>query len=127
MSYYDDVVEIDMDRLEPHINSPHTPNLSHPLSKLSQAVRENSWPEIISAAFVGSCTNSFYEDLMNVSSIMKQENSAGLEIKTPFYVSPGSEQVRATTEDLGFWYLEESRSNCAQQFVRSLRGPLEQD
>lgn len=100
--YYDDVVEIDLSELEPHINGPYSPDLSHPMSKLGLAVDENRWPKKISASLVGSCTNSSYEDLMKVAGLMDQASKAGLRLKTPFYVSTGSEQIRATAEDAGF-------------------------
>jgi aconitate hydratase len=100
--YYDDVLEVNLNELEPHINGPYTPDLSHPLSKLGQAVDENKWPKNLSASLVGSCTNSSYEDLMKVSGLLEQAGKAGLKIKTPFYVSTGSEQIRATAEDAGF-------------------------
>ncbi|OBT73691.1 hypothetical protein VF21_06217 [Pseudogymnoascus sp. 05NY08] len=100
--YYDDVVEIDLDKLEPHINGPYTPDLSHPMSTLKEAVIENKWPANLSASLVGSCTNSSYEDLMKVSNLLKQANEAGLKPKVPFFVSTGSEQIRATAEDAGF-------------------------
>ncbi|CZR52004.1 related to mitochondrial aconitate hydratase [Phialocephala subalpina] len=101
-SYYDDTVEINLDALEPHINGPYTPDLSHPLSKLGQAVEDNNWPEKISASLVGSCTNSSFEDLIKVSGLIKQANKAGFKMKTPFFVSTGSEHIRATAEDAGF-------------------------
>lgn len=109
--YYDDIVEINLDELEPHINGPYTPDLAHPLSKLGQAVRENSWPENLAASLVGSCTNSSYEDLMKVSDLMEQADRAGLKLKMPFFVSTGSEQIRATAEDAGF--LEKMRKTGA--------------
>ncbi|KAH8592212.1 hypothetical protein B0O99DRAFT_654080 [Bisporella sp. PMI_857] len=100
--YYDNVVEIDLDTLEPHINGPYTPDLSHPISKLGKAATENDWPKALSASLVGSCTNSSYEDLMKVSDLLKQADAAGLKPKTPFFISTGSEQIRATAEDAGF-------------------------
>ena len=101
-SYYDDIVEINLDTLEPHINGPYTPDLSHSLSTLKQALKENSWPEKLSASLVGSCTNSSFEDLMKVAGLIEQADKANLKMKTPFYVSTGSEQIRATAEDAGF-------------------------
>ncbi|KAK0127413.1 hypothetical protein ONS96_006956 [Cadophora gregata f. sp. sojae] len=99
--FYDDIVEIDLDTLEPHINGPYTPDLSHPMSKFGKTVIENKWPTELSASLVGSCTNSSYEDLMKVSSLLKQAADAGLKPKTHFFVSTGSEQIRATSEDAG--------------------------
>ncbi|KAG4412956.1 hypothetical protein IFR04_013906 [Cadophora malorum] len=101
-SYYDDIVEIDLDTLEPQINGPFTPDLSHRLSDLGLAVKENQWPGKLSAALLGSCTNSSYEDLMKVSDLIKQAESAGLKPKVPFFVSTGSDQIRATAENAGF-------------------------
>jgi aconitate hydratase len=75
--------------------------LSHPLSKLSQAVEENSWPEKLSASLVGSCTNSSYEDLMKVAGLASQAMQAGVTLKTPFYISCGSEQIQSTVEKDG--------------------------
>jgi aconitate hydratase len=100
--YYDDVVEIDLDTLEPHVNGPYTPDLSHPISKLGQAAIQNNWPKNLSASLVGSCTNSSYQDLMKVSTLFKQANEAGLKPKTKVFISTGSEQIRATAEDAGF-------------------------
>ncbi|KFY63801.1 hypothetical protein V496_03685 [Pseudogymnoascus sp. VKM F-4515 (FW-2607)] len=100
--YYDDVVEIDLSKLEPHINGPYTPDLSHPMSMLGEAVTVNKWPKNLSASLVGSCTNSSYEDLMKVSNLLKQADEAGLKPKVPFFISTGSEQIRATDEEAGF-------------------------
>ena len=101
-SYYDDVVEINLDILQPHMNGPYIPDLSHPLSKLKQAVEENSWPQMLSASLVGSCSNSSFEDLMKVAGLIGQANKACAKMKIPFYVSRGSEQIRATAGDAGF-------------------------
>lgn len=100
--YYDEVIEIDLSRLEPHINGPFTPDLSHPLSEFKQHVEESSWPTQISCSMVGSCTNSSFEDLEKVRDVVEQARNAGLhKVKTPFLVSPGSEQIRATAEESG--------------------------
>ncbi|KAI4714446.1 hypothetical protein J4E89_000126 [Alternaria sp. Ai002NY15] len=100
--HYDTVIEIDLDSLEPHVNGPFTPDLSHPLSELKGAVVKNDWPVEISHAMVGSCTNSSYEDLYKTSQLVEQAKAAGLqEVKTPFLVSPGSEDIRATAESEG--------------------------
>ncbi|ETS86965.1 Aconitate hydratase [Pestalotiopsis fici W106-1] len=101
-SFYDEVIEIDLDTLEPHINGPFTPDLSHPLSQFKQRVSESSWPSKISHSMVGSCTNSSYEDLTKVRDLVTQAKEAGMTtFQTPFLVSPGSEQIRATAEDAG--------------------------
>lgn len=100
--YYDDIIEIDLDTLEPHINGPFTPDLAHPLSQFKQNVEESEWPTKLSCSLVGSCTNSSYEDLEKVRSLVVQAREAGLDrVKVPFLVSPGSEKIRATVEDAG--------------------------
>ena len=101
-NYYDDIIDMDLSALEPHINGPFTPDLSHPLSKFKQHVEESSWPSKLSVSMVGSCTNSSYEDLEKVRSVVVQAKKAGLErTKVPFLISPGSEQIRATAEESG--------------------------
>lgn len=98
-TYYDQVIEIDLSSLEPHINGPYTPDLSHPVSQLKTAVSENTWPVHLSHAMLGSCTNSSYEDLDKSRQLVTQAKAAGLtKFKTPFLLSPGSEQIRATAE-----------------------------
>ncbi|KAI8290237.1 Aconitate hydratase [Colletotrichum sp. SAR 10_98] len=100
--YYDDIIEIDLSTLEPHINGPFTPDLAHPLSQFKDHVSESSWPTNLSCSLVGSCTNSSYEDLEKVRDLVIQAKKAGLDRpKTPFLVSPGSEQIRATAEEEG--------------------------
>ena len=97
--YYDEVIEIDLDTLEPHINGPFTPDLSHPLSQLKSAFAENDWPTSISHAMVGSCTNSSYEDLDKTRQLVRQAREAGMrKPKAPFMITPGSESIRATAE-----------------------------
>lgn len=96
--YYDDIIEIDLDELEPTVNGPYTPDISHPLSTFSAAVKENSWPTELSASLVGSCTNSSYEDLMKVAALVSQASREGVELKVPFYISCGSEQIRLSVE-----------------------------
>ncbi|KAH8704852.1 aconitate hydratase [Talaromyces proteolyticus] len=97
--YYDDVIELDLDSLEPHINGPYTPDLAHPISQFKNAISLQDWPKELSHAMVGSCTNSSYEDLDKVRQIVSQARAVGLsKFKTPFMVSPGSEQIRATAE-----------------------------
>lgn len=96
--FYDKVIDIDLDTLEPHINGPFTPDLATPLSQFAKAVKENNWPSRISAALIGSCTNSSYEDIDRVTSVAKQVAAKGLKAKCEFLITPGSEQVRATIE-----------------------------
>lgn len=100
--YYDDIIEIDLTNLEPHVNGPFTPDLAHPLSRFKKDVSESTWPREISASMVGSCTNSSYEDLEKVRNLVLQAKAAGLsKFRTPFLVSPGSESIRATAEAAG--------------------------
>lgn len=90
---YDQVVEINLTELEPHINGPFTPDLGTPISKFSQAVKDNNWPEELKAGLIGSCTNSSYEDMTRSASIAKDAMEHGLKAKSAFFVTPGSEQV----------------------------------
>ena len=97
--FYTRVVEIDLTTLEPHLVGPHTPDLSRPVSAMAQAVRDEGYPDRISAALIGSCTNSSYEDISRVAEVIRSAKRHGLErARVPFMVSPGSEQVRATIE-----------------------------
>jgi aconitate hydratase len=100
--YFDQVIEINLDELEPHINGPFTPDLAWPLSKFAEAVEKNGWPEKLSAGLIGSCTNSSYEDISRSASIAKQALEKGLKAKTYFLITPGSEQIRYTIERDGF-------------------------
>src|SRR5437899_5817628 len=95
---FDEVIEIDLSTLEPHINGPHTPDLARPVSRMGADARENGWPLQISSSLIGSCTNSSYEDITRTASIARQAAAAGLRVKTPLLVTPGSERVRATIE-----------------------------
>lgn len=101
-SEYDSIVEIDLSTLEPHINGPFTPDLSTPLSRFGETVKENKWPEKLSAGLIGSCTNSSYQDMSRVASIVQQAKERGVKPKVPFFITPGSEQIRATIENDGF-------------------------
>ena len=96
--YFDKVIEIDLSTLEPHIVGPHTPDLVRPISKFSDDVISNDYIDDISAALIGSCTNSSYEDMSRSSSIAKQAESHGIKAKIPLLVTPGSEQIRLTIE-----------------------------
>ncbi len=96
--YFDQVVEINLSELEPHLNGPFTPDKAWPISKMKEAVKENGYPEKISVALIGSCTNSSYEDIDRSASIAKQAMEKGLKTVSQFTVTPGSEQVRSTIE-----------------------------
>jgi aconitate hydratase len=127
--HYDDIIEIDLDTLEPHVNGPFTPDLSHPVSQLKEAVHNSDWPVNVSHAMVGSCTNSSYEDLYKTSQLVSQAKAAGLpRVKTPFMVSPGSEDIRATAEaegilqslrDAGAVILSNTCGPCVGQWDRT--------
>lgn len=96
--YYDQIVEINLDELEPHLNGPFTPDKAWPISKMKDAVKKENYPDNISVALIGSCTNSSYEDIDRSASIAKQALAKGLKAKSQFTITPGSEQVRATIE-----------------------------
>jgi aconitate hydratase len=96
--HYDQVIEIDLSTLQPHINGPATPDLARPVGDLGAEAEREGWPLEPSAALVGSCTNSSYEDISRAASILRNARDAGLRVKTPLMITPGSEQVRATIE-----------------------------
>ena len=96
--FFDRVIDIDLDELEPHLVGPHTPDLDRPISEVGAAAREEGYPVDISYALVGSCTNSSYEDIGRAADVARQASAAGLRVKTPLLITPGSEQVRATIE-----------------------------
>ncbi len=96
--YFDRVIEIDLDKLEPHLNGPMTPDKAWPVSKLKQAVKENDFADNISVALIGSCTNSSYEDIERATSVARQALEKGLKARIPFTITPGSEQIRATID-----------------------------
>lgn len=100
--YFDEVIEINLDELEPHINGPFTPDLAWPLSKFASAVKENNWPDKLEVGLIGSCTNSSYEDISRSASIAKQAAEKGLKARSEFTITPGSEQVRYTVERDGY-------------------------
>ncbi|KAF7272709.1 putative aconitate hydratase, mitochondrial [Rhynchophorus ferrugineus] len=95
---YDQIIEINLDTLEPHINGPFTPDLASPISKLGENAKKNGWPLEIKVGLIGSCTNSSYEDMGRCASIAKEAMKHGIKSKIPFNVTPGSEQIRATIE-----------------------------
>jgi len=105
---YDEVVEIDLSTLEPTVNGPFTPDLATPISKFASAAKENEWPQDISAGLIGSCTNSSYQDMTRAASIISEASKSGLKPKIPFFVTPGSEQIRATIERDGLTEVFES-------------------
>ena len=96
--YFDRVIEIDLSTLEPHLVGPHTPDLDRPVSQIAADAEREGYPKKISAALVGSCTNSSYEDIGRAAHVARQAAARGLRVKTPLMITPGSEQVRATIE-----------------------------
>ncbi len=100
--YYDQVIEINLNELEPYVNGPFTPDLAWPISKFAEAVKANNWPEKLEVALIGSCTNSSYEDISRSASLAKQAINKKLKAKSEFTITPGSEQVRFTIEKDGF-------------------------
>ncbi|HEV7781392.1 MAG TPA: aconitate hydratase [Chitinophagaceae bacterium] len=100
--YYDQLLELDLNTLEPYVNGPFTPDLATPISKMAAAVKENGWPAKLEVALIGSCTNSSYEDISRSASIVEDAMSKGLKANSEFTITPGSEQVRFTIERDGF-------------------------
>lgn len=96
--HFDQVIEINLDELEPHLNGPFSPDKAWPISQMKEAVKDNDYPDKISVALIGSCTNSSYEDIDRSASIARQAKKKGLKTKSQFTITPGSEQVRATIE-----------------------------
>ncbi|MEO8694244.1 MAG: aconitate hydratase [Acidimicrobiales bacterium] len=125
--YFDQVIEVDLSSLQPLINGPHTPDLARPVSKVGAEAKLNGWPLEVSAALIGSCTNSSYEDITRAASIARQALAHGMTAKTKLLISPGSEQVRATIardglladfEKLGAVVLSNSCGPCIGQWQR---------
>ncbi|MCX7820403.1 MAG: aconitate hydratase [Brevinematales bacterium] len=100
-SYYDKVIEINLSELKPHINGPFTPDISHTVDNIDPFLKENGYPIEISAALIGSCTNSSYEDLDKAANIAIDALNKGLKLKAKLYISPGSEKVKKTIEKNG--------------------------
>ena len=126
--YYDQIIEIDLDRLEPHLVGPHTPDLAHPLTEIRKKAQENNWPTDLSAALIGSCTNSSYEDIGRAADVARQAMEAGVK-KMPqtFMVSPGSTMIQKTIErdgqmktlnDVGATVLANACGPCIGQWRR---------
>ena len=101
-TYFDQVVEINLDELEPHLNGPFTPDLATPISKMKETAEANGWPTKVEVGLIGSCTNSSYEDISRAASIVEGAIEKKLKAKAEFTITPGSEQVRYTIERDGF-------------------------
>ena len=126
--YYDQIVEVDLSKLEPHVVGPHTPDLARPISKMAAEAKEKGYPVELKAALIGSCTNSSYEDISRSAHIARQGLKVGLKAKTPFLVSPGSERIYNTMkrdgfletfEKLGGTVLSNSCGPCIGQWKRA--------
>jgi aconitate hydratase len=100
--YFDQVIEINLSELEPHVNGPFTPDLATPISKLKEEAIKNGWPLKISVGLLGSCTNSSYEDISRAVSLARQVSSKNLKAKSEYLINPGSEQIRFTIKRDGF-------------------------
>jgi len=130
--YYDQVIEIDLNELEPYVNGPFTPDLAWPISKFAQAVKENNWPEKLEVALIGSCTNSSYEDISRSASLAKQAIDKNLDVRSEFTITPGSELVRYTIErdglldtfdKIGGVVLANACGPCIGQWARHIDDP----
>ena len=134
--YYDQLIEIDLDELEPHINGPFTPDLAWPISKFKQAVKDNGYPEKLEVGLIGSCTNSSYEDLTRSASVAQQVIDKNLEVKAEFTITPGSEMVRYTADrdgildifdKMGGVVLANACGPCIGQWARHMDDPDRQN
>ena len=131
-AYYDQLIEIDLNTLEPHVNGPFTPDLAWPLSNFAKAVKENGWPAKLEVGLIGSCTNSSYEDITRAASIAQQAITKNLKAKAEYTVTPGSELVRFTTqrdgllttfEQMGGVVLANACGPCIGQWARHMDDP----
>ena len=125
--YYDQVIEIDLSTLEPHLVGPHTPDLAHPVGRMAADTEKEGYPERITAALIGSCTNSSYEDICRAADVARQALDKGLTMKSSLWISPGSEQIHATIardgqlallEQVGATVLTNSCGPCIGQWKR---------
>ncbi|MEL7117816.1 MAG: aconitate hydratase [Bacteroidota bacterium] len=130
--YFDQVIEIDLNTLEPHINGPYTPDLAWPISKFAEAVKENNYPQKLEVGLIGSCTNSSYEDLDRAASLAEQAKAKKLKVNSEFTITPGSEQIRFTVErdgqlqsfeDIGGVVLANACGPCIGQWARHTDDP----
>jgi aconitate hydratase len=126
--YYDLVIEIDLDALEPHIVGPHTPDLARPVSQMAADVAANGYPDTLTAGLIGSCTNSSYEDISRAADVAEQALAHGATVKSALWVTPGSELIEATIErdgqmetlsKLGATVLANACGPCIGQWQRS--------
>ncbi len=126
--YFDEVIEINLDKLEPHLNGPFTPDKAWPISQFKTAVKENNYPPKMEVGLIGSCTNSSYEDMERAASIARQAHEKHIKVKAQLTVTPGSEQIRYTIdrdgqlkdfENIGGLVLANACGPCIGQWSRS--------
>ncbi len=134
--YFDQVIEINLSLLEPHINGPFSPDLAWPISKFAEAVTKNNWPEKLEVGLIGSCTNSSYEDITRAASVARQASENGIKTRAEFTITPGSEQVRYTVErdgyleifeDMGGVVLANACGPCIGQWARHTKDPAKKN
>ncbi|MGI4872389.1 MAG: aconitate hydratase [Janthinobacterium lividum] len=130
--FYDQLIEIDLNTLEPYVNGPFTPDAAWPISQFAAAVKEHGWPEKLEVGLIGSCTNSSYEDITRAASIAKQAVTKGLHVAAEFTITPGSEQVRYTVArdgllntfaEMGGVVLANACGPCIGQWARHTDDP----
>jgi len=132
VDYFDQVIEIDLNTLEPHINGPYTPDLAWPISQFAQAVRDNGYPAKLEVGLIGSCTNSSYEDLDRAASVARQAGEKNIKAKAEFTITPGSELIRYTVnrdgqladfEKIGGVVMANACGPCIGQWARHTDDP----
>lgn len=130
--YYDQLIEINLSELEPHINGPFTPDAAWPISKFAEEVKSKGWPEKLEVGLIGSCTNSSYEDITRAASVAEQAVTKKLKAKSEFTITPGSEMVRFTTardgllevfDQMGGVVLANACGPCIGQWARHTNDP----
>src|SRR5690606_31896384 len=131
-TYFDQVIEINLSELEPHVNGPFTPDLAWPISKLAQVVKEHGWPSKLEVGLIGSCTNSSYEDISRAASVARQAVEKKLKVRSEYTVTPGSEMVRYTVDrdgcldtfkEMGGVVLANACGPCIGQWARHSDDP----
>ncbi|MDY0342794.1 MAG: aconitate hydratase [Lentimicrobium sp.] len=131
-NYYDTLIELDLSTLEPHINGPYTPDAAYPISEFVKIVKEKKYPHKLEVGLIGSCTNSSYEDLTRAASVARQASEKNLKVKSEFLITPGSEQIRFTTErdgllktfsDIGGVVMANACGPCIGQWKRHTDDP----
>ncbi len=135
-AYFDQLIEINLNDLEPHVNGPFTPDLATPISQMAAAIKEHGWPEDVEVALIGSCTNSSYEDISRSAFIAKSAMAKGLKAKSEFTITPGSEMVRYTIDrdgmlstfnEMGGVVLANACGPCIGQWARYVADPAKKN